>query len=253
MISCLKLIRLMNSKRMLRSAVIVAIGLSGLLRAADDVPKQKAVVTNTEHLDLPSGAVLHLSNSIGQLSIEAWDQPGVELATIKSSKVELDPKERERAVQELGRVKITSERHGDELVIGSQYPKHRVLARPFTGLADFDLEYNIKAPPNTRLVIEHDIGQVFIDGITGDIHATKHMGDVELHLPQDEQYDIDAKVKIGAVNSDYPGHEMRKHFLGHQFVHEGSQPPHKLYLRVSYGDIVVLKIRKPLPPAPLTP
>src|SRR5271168_4960062 len=105
-----------------RNVVIIAIGLGSLLSAADDVPKQKAIVTNTEHVDLPPGVALHLSNSIGQLTIEAWDQPGVEIATIKSSKVELDPKERERAVQELGRVKITSERHGDELVINSQYP-----------------------------------------------------------------------------------------------------------------------------------
>jgi len=238
---------------MLRSAVIIAMGLSGLLSAADDEPKQKAIVTNTEHFDLPSGAALRVTNSIGQLTIQAWDQPGVELATIKSSKLELDPQARGRAIQELGRVKITGERHGDELVINSQYPKHRVLARPFTGMTYFDLEYDIKAPPNTRLAIDHDIGQVFIDGITGDIHATNHMGDVELHLPENTQYDIDAKVKIGAVNSDFPGHEIRKYFLGHQFVHDGSQPPHKLYLRVGVGDVVILKIRKPPPPAPLAP
>jgi hypothetical protein len=239
---------------MIRSVIVIAIGLSGLLSAADDVPKQKAIVTNTEHLDLPAGATLHLSNSIGQLNIEAWDQPGVEITTIKSSKVELDPKEREHAVQELGRVKVTNERHGDELVISSEYPKHRMLARPFKGLTDFDLEYDIKAPRSTRLVVDHDIGQVFIDGMTGDIHATDHMGDVELHLPQDGQYDIDAKVKFGAVNSDFPGHEARKHLLGHQFEHSETSP-RKLYLRVGEGDVVVLKIRTPAVPGglPSTP
>jgi hypothetical protein len=232
----------------MRRVIQMAAMAATCLWAADDLPKQKAVVTSTEHFDLPAGVALRLNNTIGQLNVEAWDEPGVEIAIVKSSKVELDPKAREKALQELGLVKITGARHGDELVIQSDYPKHRRLARPFTGMTNFDLEYNVKAPRNTRLVIDHDIGQVFVDGLTGDIHATNHMGDVELHLPQDAQYDIDARVKIGAVNSDFPGHEERKHFLGQAFAHGGSPSPHKLYLRVGAGDIIVLKIRKPPTP-----
>jgi hypothetical protein len=246
----------MNFIATLPKAVIItltlnALALSGLCAVADDLPKQKAMVTNTDHFDLPAGVALRLNNSIGQLTVTAWDEPGVEITTIKSSKVEFDPKAREKALQELGRVKITGARHGDELVIQSEYPKHPVLARPFTGLTDFDLEYQIKAPRNSRLMISHDVGQVFIDGMTGDIHATNHMGDVELHLPQDGQYDIDARVKFGAVNSDFPGHAQRRHWLGHEFVHRGSPSLRKLYLRVGVGDIIVLKIRTPAAPAPL--
>ncbi len=246
----------MNFIAALPKAVIIALalnalGLSGLCAVTDDVPKQKAIVTDTEHFDLPSGVALRLNNSIGQLTVTAWDEPGVEITTIKSSKVELDPKEREKALQVLGRIKITGARHGDELVVQSEYPKHPYLARPFTGLTSFDLEYQIKAPRNSRMIISHDIGQVFIDGMTGDIRATNHMGDVELHLPQDGQYDIDARVKFGAVNSDFPGHAQRRHWLGHEFVHSGSPSPGKLYLRVGVGDIVVLRIRTPAAPTPL--
>jgi hypothetical protein len=234
--------------------VVVGLGIIGVTRlpaAVDDVPKQKAIVNNTEHFDLPPGVALRLNNSIGQLTVEAWDEPGVEVATVKSSKVELDPKERERAMQELGRVKITGARHGDELVIQSDYPKHRKVARPFLGLINFDLEYVVKVPRSTRLIVDHDIGQVFIDGMRGDISATNHLGDVELHLSADAQYDIDAKVKIGAVNSDFPGHEQHRFLgLGHQFVHSGSIAPRKLYLRVGVGDVVVLKIHQPAAPAP---
>jgi hypothetical protein len=239
---------------MIRSAVLIIgvhiLGLSAVLTAAvDDVPKQKAIVANTEHFDLPAGVALRLNNSIGHLTIEAWDEPGVEVTTIKSSKVDLDAKDRERALQELGRVKITGARHGDEFVIQSDYPKYRKIARPFTGITNFDLEYVVKAPRSTRLLVDHDIGQVFIDGMTGDIHATNHMGDVELHLSDDAQYDFDARVKFGAVNSDFPGHEQRHHWLGHEFVHSGSTSPRKLYLRVGVGDIVVLKIHQPVAPA----
>jgi hypothetical protein len=242
----------MSYRSVILGAFILAVGLSGALMAAiDDVPKQKALVTKTEHFDLPPGVALHLRNSIGQLNIVAWDEPGVEITTIKSSKAELDPKEREKALQELDRVKIAGDRRGDELVIGSDYPKHPRMARPFVGLTDFSLEYDIKVPRSTRLIVDHDIGQVFIDCITGDIRAANHMGDVELHLDEDAQYDIDARVKIGAVNSDFPGHEQRRHWVGHQFVHDGSTSPRKLYLRVGVGDIVVLKIHQPPMPAPL--
>ena len=237
--------------------LVFTIGSIDSLRAAtkDDEPRQKAVATSTEHFDLPPGVALHLANSIGQLNVEGWDEPGVEITTIKSSKNELDSQARDRALQELDIVRITGDRHGDELVIQSDYPKYPRLERPFIGMTNFDLEYRVKVPRNTRLIVDHDIGQVFIDGMAGDIHATNHMGDVELHLASGAQgaaqYAIDAKAKIGAVNSDFPGHEHRRHWLGHQFVHDGPPSPHKLYLRIGVGDIVILKIRKPPAPAPL--
>lgn len=229
--------------------VLISLGIS-CLRAADDQPKQKAQVTATEHAEFAAGGTLHVKNSIGELDVEGWDQSGVEITTIKSSKRELDSREREQAAGDLARVRTTLERHGSELDITSTFPKHEFLTRFFRGETDFDLEYHIKAPRNARVVIDHDIGEVYIDDMTSDIHVTNHMGDILLHLPQDNQYSIDAKSKIGDVNSDFPGHNRHKLLFGHFFSHEASTAP-KLYLRIGFGDIIILKIRKPATPAPL--
>src|SRR5580704_17744521 len=41
-------------------------------------------VTKTERFDFPAGGTLRLKNSIGELTVEGWDQPGIEITTIKS-------------------------------------------------------------------------------------------------------------------------------------------------------------------------
>jgi hypothetical protein len=65
---------------------------------------------------------------------------------------------------------------------------------------------------------------------------------ITLNLPQAGLYDIDAKSKIGEVISEFPGHRERKRLVGHQFF-QGTPAPHKLYLRVGFGDIVIFKVQ----------
>jgi hypothetical protein len=66
------------------------------------------------------------------------------------------------------------------------------------------------------------------------------------------EYAIDSKTDLGAVISDFPGREERLRWrLGHRFTQE-TKGAHNLYLRVAFGDIVILKYRQPAPPGPLT-
>jgi hypothetical protein len=153
---------------------------------------------------------------------------------------------REKASHMLDEVKVAVARQGDELVITTDYPRHRrFLPRPSVGARDFDLDYHIKVPRDARLIVDHDEGEIHFDDVTGDIRATTHQGTITLRLAPEGQYGIDAKSRIGAVISDFPGTTKRKHF-GHEFT-EVSQAPHQLYLRDGYGDIVILRMRKPAP------
>src|ERR1022692_3161649 len=121
-------------------------------------------------------------------------------------------------------------------------------------ISRFDLEYHIKAPSTARIIASHDVGDVNIDGLVGDIQVTLLQGEIMLHLPEDGEYNINAKSQFGNVNSDFPGPEKRRWWLlGHRSVNENSQAAHKLTLRVGFGDIVILKTRVPAPPGPLTP
>jgi hypothetical protein len=244
------------------SSKLIGLGLCCLLRASDSTPKasleappqlpQKLQVSNTERSDFPSGGTLRLKNSIGELTIEGWDQPGLEITTIKSSKVGVEGPERAKAVKLLDNVKIVTERKGDEVTVSTSFPKHSKIARPFLGMTDFDLEYRIKVPRNAKLTVEHTQGDVHIDDVSGEIHATADRGLITVHVP-DGQHAIDAKTKIGAVNSDFLGDEKSKKWLGHTFLAGAPADAQKIFLRANYGDIIVLKMNQPPPPAPLAP
>jgi hypothetical protein len=220
------------------------------LAQADDELRQPVRVSKTETVDFPAGGALIVKNSIGQLTIEGWDQPGVEITTVKSTRAEYVSAEREKPSSDLDRVRVTAERRGGDLVITTAFPRRRGFMGHFPpGRGrSFYLEYRIKAPRDARLVVEHNLGDVDVDGVTGDIRAAIRQGEIALHLPEGAQYAIDAKSRLGSVISDFPGSTQSRFFrLGHQFV-EGSQAPHKLNLRVGFGDILILKTRRPPPP-----
>ena len=223
----------------------ILFGISCLL-LADEGTRQRVQVVHTERLDFPAGGTLRLKNSTGEATVEGWDRSDVEITTVKSSMDALAPAEREKASGELERVKISAQRQGDELVVTTDVPRRRDPRKTF------DLSYRIKVPMSARLAVDHGSGEVHVDNLTSDIRVTVRNGTITLHLPAEGQYSIDAKVDIGGVSSEFPGLEKRRPWLlGHQFI-QATPAARKLYLRVGYGDIIIMKKQKPSTPAPVT-
>jgi hypothetical protein len=220
-----------------------------------DEARQKVQVSKTEKVDFPANGTLRIQSSTGELTIEGWDQPGVEITTTKSSKEEYLGADRDKAAKELDRVRISTKREGDALVITTEYPRHRAFpfVTPLQTVTNFDLEYVIKVPRNARLIVKHDDGEVQVDDVTGDIQATARQGVIVLRLATEILPVIDAKSFIGTVNSDFAGKETRQtlHF-GHTFVDDAKSAPQHLNLRIGYGDIVILKAHEPKSPPPVT-
>jgi hypothetical protein len=202
-----------------------------------------ANVSHTERMAFPAGGMLRLVNSNGELTIDGWDQSAVEVTTLESAETD----------KQLEGVRISTERKGDEIVVTTMFPKHPALVRPFRGFSDSHLEYRIKAPRNARLTIDHNIGEVHIFGISGDVHATSKMGQITVQLPEEGRYAIDAKSLLGAIDSDFPGDEHTKRKFGHTFSQQAPSPSQKLYFRIGFGDIAIVKTRIPPMPAPLPP
>jgi hypothetical protein len=208
-------------------------------------------VSKTEAMDFPAGGTLHLENSTGNVNIEGWDQPGIEITTIKSSKNDRQTEDREETLKELGRVEITTKRNGNELVIATQYPHHQAppWLWPLSRVTNFNLAYDIKVPRNAKIVVQHDAGNIYIDDIAGDVEANARQGLIFLRLTGDAPRAIDAKSVSGSVNSDFPGKETRKVFtFGHQFV-DSASAAQSLHLRIGFGDIILLKAHDPRSPA----
>lgn len=234
-------------------ATLIAIGMAaGCLLGASDAPVQQVQATHTERMDFPSGGTLKMLKSTGDLTIEGWDRSDMEITTVKSTE-SYHPADRATAANSLDRIRVVTARQGNVLTITTEFPKHNILLRPIRGVSSFELRYVIKVPRNARLIIEHDSGDIFIDDVAGDVHVTDGSGQIMLHMPQDGHYAIDARTGLGAVDSDFAGPEHGRLLdLGHSFVSEG--PPagaQKLYARIGFGDIMILKIRQPAPPAPL--
>lgn len=218
-----------------------SIGVILLFAAAVFAADPPAGVTRTQHLDFPQGGTLKMVNSSGELMIEAWDQPGIEIVTTKSVKPGSDGRE-------FDRVKIAAERKDNDVVVTTTMPAHSRFLRLFEGKTDYDVEYHIRLPRTAKLDISHDMGEVHILGVTGEIQATANMGLISVQLPQDGAYSIDAKSKLGSVISDFEGSGKRERMFGRGFAAAPSGATQKLRLRIGYGDVMVLKLSAPKTP-----
>jgi hypothetical protein len=203
--------------------------------------KQKARVVDTEQMVFSSGGTIELQDSFGQVSIEGWDRAEVELSVIKTTQRKYSELEMPHAMAELDRILIGTERPSDNhLVITTTFPD-RNMTRPLRGKSNVDLEYHIRAPRQTRLIVKHDIGEVNVSDIVGDMRVTARIGDISLHLSPEARYAVNAKAKVGEVCSEW-GNSMRDHLIGAQAMEHADPPAYELYLRVGIGDISVHKL-----------
>lgn len=223
---------------------------------ASDYGKEYVEISHTQKLDFPAGGTLRLVHSTGEVTIEGWDEPGVELTTTIRSLEGYPAADRGKEKKELDRVHVDAKKNGNELAIATTYPHHRAFPyiERLSVVTDFDLQYVIKVPRSAKLAIDHDDGEVNITGITGNVQAKARQGLIELLINAGNMPPmIDAKSYIGTVNSDFDGTEKNQYLhFGHTFTEGASSAPQKLDLKVSYGDIVILKAHAPKEPAPAT-
>ncbi len=207
---------------------------------------------NTEHVDFAPDGVIHLNTTSGNLFVEAWDQPGVEITTTKSTRSAYQASQQALATQCLEGVKVVTERRSDtELTISTMAPKRGFFSRVF-GKCGVQVEQQIRAPRDSRLVIQHGAGYVLVSRMAGEIEATSHSGDIMLMLPDPGPYSIDAKSKMGSVSSDFAGTSHRKNLLSEQFTSANPAQSRRIYLRMSLGGITIKEL--PLTPeAPTAP
>jgi hypothetical protein len=232
-----------------RTAALAAACLSGLLFAQDSAVPGGA---RTERLDFPASGVLHLKRPMGEVVIEGWDESGMEITITKAPPLLYDPQRREiqGRAGELDRVRVTTERQGNEVVVATAGPGRRVFP-PRAAAAGILVTYRIRIPRNAALIADDAEGEVHVTDLAGDIHVTAGKGEITLRLPADGQYALDARSRAGDVIADYPGRELRRFWLvGHRFSPEEAPGGHKVYLRIGYGDILISQARNARLPAP---
>jgi hypothetical protein len=210
--------------------------------AAADTSKQWIHVNKTDRADFAPGGTIRITGSHGDLTVEGWDRPEVEVSVNKST-VDLYPQEKaDEARQRLDKIAVTLEKKSaTELTIATAFPS-RTLRRLNRGKSDLILEYRIHVPRDSRIVVQDDLGTVLISEVTGDLEARVGHGDDILMLPASEGYSIDASTKFGNVESDFGGAANRRGFVGRQLAFAPASVKRRVFARVGNGGITVMAV-----------
>jgi hypothetical protein len=214
---------------------------AGLLPGADESSRRPGIVSSTQRASFAPGGTIRFDNSFGDLFVEGWDQPQVEMTLEKSVLNPYAPPK--DAAQRLERVRFTMERPSEnELVIGTAIPSHRFLRHPFGGKGDVTVSYTLRVPRDSRLIVHHGGGNILIGQVTADLEVTNREGDIVLMLPSPGPYAIDARSKMGTVISDFAGQTRVRYFVGERFAGADGDAPRRIFLRVGFGGITIKEV-----------
>ena len=226
-------------KKLLLIATVPALAL-----LAGDLSTQTVSATQTARFNVSAAGSIRLQNSFGEVDIDGWDRPEVEVTVVRSSEHFYEAKDHAEAQRRLESVQITTKQNGNDVVISTVYPSLNRFAHPLSRRSDIDISYRIQAPRASKLIIDHNNGGVYVSNITADIHATVINGQITLTLAAG-QYAIDARCALGHVYSDFEGRDQSRWVLGDEFDLQSTARAANLYLRVRVGDIIILKRNGP--------
>jgi hypothetical protein len=230
----------------MRHTLPLVLTLSLALRLfGDEVLTPPAQVASTERVAFAPGGTIRV-DSYGDLYVEGWDEPQVELTVLKVLPYGHEAAHPERPAQQLEAVRVVAERASpSELAISIKLPARFGWVWHPTSPVDpshVRLEYQIHVPRNSKLAIHQGVGLVSVRNVTGDIEASCHRGDIVLWLAGTGTYSIDARSRLGKVSSDFPGPSLSRFLVGQKFASINPAASQRLYLRAGFGGITIKPI-----------
>jgi len=253
-----------------RLAVVLGLSLLAALRplpAAEGVyekgPKQSFEAASNQRVPFAPGGTIRLNNSYGYLTVEGWDEPEVAITVTKSTDGFFEPGQKEKADQRFGQIRVVTQRRSDkELAISTALPARHgfpssilpsgriIVTMPKKDKLGITVECTVLVPRDSRLVVRHDNGYVWVSDVTGDIEVRSHTGDMIVMLPDAGLYSIDARTRMGSVSSDFTGKSLggfSQFLVGSHFDRASQTPARRIYLRMGRGSIEILQDRPDRP------
>ena len=146
---------------------MITVGPAQVTAQAKDNAKKKVEVSSTEQIEFARGGIVRVQKSFGEVQVEGWDKNVVEVTVIKAINAADNPKDQEKARAKLDGVKVTvSKESKNGLLIASVVPFRKGLT----------LIYRIKVPQDSDLFIKHDIGEINVTNVVGDMEITNRIG-----------------------------------------------------------------------------
>jgi hypothetical protein len=241
----------MRARTLLTASVMLAATLlcstaRSFAQSAPATARQKAAVTTTAQVDFISGGVVDLRNSFGDVRVEGWDRPEVEISVTKSTRKKYAPADQASGFDQLEDVQVALAKQSDRsILITTHFPSRHPL-RLLQGKTNLQLTYRIRVPQQSALFINHDRGDIAIRNISGDIQVNNRFGGVKLDLLDEagSGYTFDARSRLGGISSEFFGEHRWALIWGESLETKYRRRTHRINLRVGIGDILINKLNK---------
>lgn len=191
--------------------------------------------TRTSHYSvrLFSYGMLVVETRTGDIVVEGWDEPRVE---VEAEKVIRAPSE-QKAQPLYDRVKIELDGADKEVRLRTLYPPRR-LWRPFRGESKLSVNLRIKMPYDANLSLACVDGDVRVRGIAGHERLRVNYGDVEIDVPSAYHLrSLQARTWLGYVQSDLHGEDGSG--FGQKLFFWNSSGDQEINVRVRMGGVFV--------------
>jgi len=170
---------------------------------------------------------------VGDLQIEGWDEPRVEIEAEKLVRAGSETKAR-RLYDQI-RIELTG---GDkEARLRTLYPPRRPW-RLFRGATNLSVNFRIRMPYDANLTLKCGDGDVRIRGIVGRQRVRVSRGDVEVNIPSLHHLrSLRARAWLGYVQSDLHGEDSAG--FGREITFWNPQGEQDIAVRVRLGGVYV--------------
>jgi len=151
-----------------------------------------------------SGGTLTLETRTGDIRIEAWDEPRLEVEAEKVVRAKSEAK----AKRLYPKIQVSLEGQDKDVFLHTLYPPRRPW-RLFRGESKLSINLRIKMPYDANLVVRCVDGDVTVSGLTAREQLRVNYGDVEIDLPSAwDLRSLNAHAWLGYVQSDLQGLEQ---------------------------------------------
>jgi hypothetical protein len=191
--------------------------------------------TSQHKVCLFSFGTLTVDTRTGDLDIRAWDEPYVEVIAEKVVRASS-----EKEAQKLyPRIQVHLEGQDKTVRLETIYPSRRPW-RPFRGESKLTVNYHIRLPYDSNLVLKCVDGDVKISGLAGREELHVNYGDVEIDVPSAQGLRLlDAHAWLGYVQTDLNGVEQDNAGLHQRLSFYNSSGKQDIVVHVHMGGLFI--------------
>jgi len=182
-----------------------------------------------------SFGVLHIDSRVGDIRIEGWDNPRVEIEAEKVVRVGSQTK----ANGLYEKIGIELQGRDKEVWLRAVFPPRR-LWRPFHGESKLSVNFRVRMPYDANLTLKCVDGDVYIKGLAGNQEIHVGFGDVIIMIPSVYRLRLlQARAWLGDVQSDLHGEDGVG--FGQKLSFWNPQGDQNINVRVRLGGVSIYR------------